>query len=160
MAFSRRTKATGWVFAATAVAALVWTFWLGPELARGRREQAVVRRLEGVADIDTNWFGAVIEVHFRNIDGTTLKELSELELPDLVSLKATNSRFQDDDFKLFSEFHRLEALDLSKTPVSPAGVTHLCELSAPLRLNLRGTGVEFAQVQRLERAVPGIDVTY
>ena len=146
--------------AVTIVAAVAWFAWLGPETARGRREQAAVNGLKGVVAIDTTWTGVVVEVHLKDADGAVLKNLTELKLPDLASVKAGNCKFTDDDFAIFAEFPRLQYLSFASTPVSDAAVTHLCKLKKLERLVLQDAGVDFKDIDRLEKAVPGINITY
>lgn len=137
-----------------------WFLWLGPAFRKGREEQAAIRKLKGFAKLDSNWTGRVTAVWFKETDDDAVKQLLDAQPAAMFELHLVNSRVSDESLARIQGLSQLRELDLTETPVSAKGVDTLTEMTQLQRLILRETGVKFEDVQRIEKATPGISVQY
>lgn len=142
------------------VAAIVWFAWLGPKLRAGREQQAAVKKIKGFQELETSWSGAVTVVELKGIGDAELRQLAELNPPEMFELRVTKSELSLESFKLFQQFPQLVDLNLRETPVPVEAIEILCEMKQLRRLDLSHTGTEFASVKKLEECIPGISVRY
>jgi hypothetical protein len=143
-----------------AVLAVAWFLWLAPTLNRGKAQQAAVKKIKGFQELKGTWSGSVRALHLAAAGDEQLKQLVELDPPDLLRLRITNSKLSDESFALFAKLPQVRILDLSGTPVSDAALSSLAKLTHLEWLNLSDSGVKFEQVKELEKSLPGVRIDY
>jgi hypothetical protein len=143
-----------------AVLAAAWFLWLAPTLNRGRAQQTAVKKIKGFQELKATWTGSVQRLHLSGIGDEQLKQLVELDLPDLLRLQVTKSQLSDEAFALFEKLPQVRVLNLSGTPVNDAALKSLAKLTRLEWLNLSDSGVKFEQVQELEKSLKGVRIDY
>jgi hypothetical protein len=143
-----------------AVLAAAWFLWLAPTLNRGRAQQAAVKKINGFQDLKTTWSGSVQALHLSAIGDEQLKQLVELNPPDMSRLHVSNSQLSDESFALFAKLPQVRILNLSGTPVNDAALKSLAKLTHLEWLNLSDSGVKFEQVKELEKSLKGARIDY
>ena len=122
-----------------------------------------------VASSAMSWYG----IHYRRDVAEETKEkaiLAQLErfrpgvshIGDGLWLSFSSSRVKpgDRDLAVVAKFSRLYTLDLSRAPITDAGLVHLERLASLRIVYLWDTQVTDAGVKRLKRALPKADISH
>lgn len=143
-----------------AVLAAAWFLWLVPTLQRGKAQQAAVKKIKGFKGMKTTWSGSVQGLHLTGIADEELKQLVELDLPEMLTLQISESKLSDEAFALFEKLPQVKDLNLWGTPVNDAALKSLAKLTQLELLNLTGCGVKYEQVKELEKSLKGVRIDY
>jgi Leucine-rich repeat (LRR) protein len=118
------------------------------------------------ASLDDRWLAyleALPELRELDLGGTPVGDngLEHLRgLTQLESLNLTLTQVGDDGLAHLEGLTQLRELGLGGTRVTDAGLGHLRGLKDLARLNLFGTHVTDVGVRELEKAVPGLEVSW
>jgi len=128
--------------------------WVGWELEKTRREQAVVGTIEA--------FGGWVEYHEPNLPPRIAQyfrrtQKVDMQLPFSVTRDgslAFHPTIDDNSMTLFEGFTGLEELNLQWTDITDSGLEHLRGLTNLKKLDLSASRVTPEGVEELRRALP------
>ena len=138
--------------------AIVWIYWIGPQLETGRKDQQAASSLPGFVGQTTNWAGRTAGVHLARTDRAGVLQLAELQLQRLQLLQLVDCDLLDEDLEVLGRLGQLVELNLQGTPITDAGLKHLVPMRQLRRVWLRDTQVTFEGLKWLEKARPNLQI--